>query len=54
MDMSLTNDELRIAARQAIALALATPDDAAREDLLARAERLLKEAGTADAQGSSQ
>jgi len=44
MDRPLTSDELRIAARQAITLALAMRDDAARDDLLMRARRLLEEA----------
>jgi hypothetical protein len=44
MDRPLTNDELQIAARQAITLALAMRDDAARDDLLMRARRLLEEA----------
>ena len=44
MDRPLTNNELQIAARQAITLALAMRDDAAREDLLVRARRLLEEA----------
>jgi hypothetical protein len=44
MDRPLTNNELQIAARQAITLALAMRDDAAREDLLVKAQRLLEEA----------
>jgi hypothetical protein len=44
MDRPLTTNELQIAARQAITLALAMRDDAARDDLLMRARRLLEEA----------
>jgi hypothetical protein len=43
----LTSDELRIAARQAITLALAIADSDARKDLLLRAQRLFDEAGSA-------
>lgn len=50
MDKPFTNDQLRIAARQAITLALAMGDVPAREDLLARAERLFKEARAAEGQ----
>jgi len=44
MDRPLTSNELQIAAMQAITLALAMRDDAARDDLLMRARRLLEEA----------
>jgi hypothetical protein len=44
MERFLTSDELRIAARQAITLALAMKEESDRIDLLARAERLLQEA----------
>jgi len=47
MDKTLTSDELRIAARQAITLALAIADSDARQDLLLRAQRLFYEAGSA-------
>ena len=49
MDRPLTKEELRTAARQAMTLAHSLPDSLAREGLIARAERLFKEAdGTAD------
>jgi len=44
MNRPLTSDELRIAARQAVTLALAMKDEAARSDLLWRAQLLLQEA----------
>ncbi len=50
MNRQLTSDELRIPARQAVTVALAMLDQAARTDLLARAEGLFKEAGAADRQ----
>jgi hypothetical protein len=44
MDQPMTSDELRIAAKQAISLAVRMKDEAARSDLLSRAQRLLREA----------
>jgi hypothetical protein len=44
MERLLTSDELRIAARQAITLAIAENDENARVDLLSQAQRLLREA----------
>jgi hypothetical protein len=44
MHRLFTNEELRIAARQAITLALAMTDEASRDDMLRRAQRLLDEA----------
>jgi hypothetical protein len=44
MDRFLTSEELRIAARQAITVALAMKDEASRDDMLFRAQRLLDEA----------
>jgi hypothetical protein len=47
MERFLTSDELRIAARQAITMALSMKEEADRNDLLLRAQRLLEEAGGA-------
>lgn len=44
MERHLSSQELRIAARQAITLALSMPEDGAREALIRRAERLTAEA----------
>ena len=44
MNRVLTSEELRIAARQAITLALTMIDSDARNDLLLRAQRLFDEA----------
>jgi hypothetical protein len=44
MNRVLTSEELRIAARQAITLALTMIDSDARDDLLLRAQRLFDEA----------
>lgn len=44
MNRSLTHDELRIAARQAITLALSMKDESERNYLLNQAQRLLTEA----------
>jgi hypothetical protein len=44
MDRFLTSDELRIAARQAITLALSMKEEAVRDGLLLRAQKLLEEA----------
>jgi hypothetical protein len=44
MDRFLTGDELRIAARQAITMALSMKEEACRDDLLLRARKLLEEA----------
>jgi hypothetical protein len=44
MDRFLTSDELQIAARQAITLALSMKEGADRDDLLLLAQKLLEEA----------
>jgi hypothetical protein len=44
MDRPLTSDELRIAARQAITIAITMKDETVRQDLLLRAQKLLEEA----------
>jgi len=54
MDRLLTSQELRIAARQAVTLALAMTDEVSRNDMLLRAKRLLGEAESiADSYASS-